>query len=129
MYKRNIQTAAQATSTVSCLLNILFGDKWWEYLTINNKVRIQMEISTYIVEDSIWDIRMLRLSKFIQGIFEELDDKRILETKEGKHHFMLMQIEVNWAFVNLKSIDNNIPSEVWDNTFSYCCWVGPFANS
>ena len=55
--------------------------------------------------------------------------KRILETKEGKHHFMLMQKEVNWAFVNLKSMDNNIPSEVLDNTFSYCCWVGPFANS
>ena len=38
-----------------------------------------MEISTYIFEDSILDIMMLR--KLIQGIFEELDDKSLTNCK------------------------------------------------
>ena len=40
-----------------------------------------MEISTYIVEDSILDIRMLRFSKLIQGNLEELDDKSLTNCK------------------------------------------------
>ena len=40
-----------------------------------------MEISTYILEDSILDIMMLRFSKLIQDIFEELDDKSLTNCK------------------------------------------------
>jgi hypothetical protein len=49
---------------------------------MTNNVRIKMEISTNIFEDSILDIMMLRFSKLIQDIFEELDDKS-LTTNHG----------------------------------------------
>ena len=52
-----------------------------KYLTINNEVRIQMEISNHFLEDSILEIMMLRFPSLIQDIFEELDEKSLANCK------------------------------------------------
>ena len=52
-----------------------------EHLTMNNEVRIQMEISNHILEDSILNIIMLRFPILIQDIFEELDDRSLTNCK------------------------------------------------
>ena len=48
---------------------------------MNNEGRIQMEISTHLLENSISNLMMLRFSKLIQGILEELDDKSLTNSK------------------------------------------------
>ena len=48
---------------------------------MTNNVRIKMEISTHVFEDSILDIMKVRFSKLIQDIFEELDDKSLTNSK------------------------------------------------
>ena len=52
-----------------------------QYLTMNNEVRIQMEISNHFLEDSILNIMMLRFPILIQDIFEELDDRSLTNCK------------------------------------------------
>ena len=48
---------------------------------MNNQGRIQMEISTHLLENSISNLMMLRFSKLIQDIYEELDDKSLTNCK------------------------------------------------
>ena len=79
-----------------------------------------MEISTYIVEDSILDIRMLRFSKLIQGIFEELDDKILSNCKTASKSWCDFIEDKKFPFIRkIQELRKNM--EDFKNTLSKTC--------
>ena len=79
-----------------------------------------MEISTYIVEDSIWEIRMLRFSKLIQGIFEELDDKSLSNFKTASKSWCDFIEDKKFQFIKkIQELKKNM--EDFKNTLDKTC--------